>query len=622
MELKGSYIFDVEGDSLNPTKFHCTSINNLKSGKRVTLTDYDQMREFFLSAKVLIGHNIISWDIPQVERILGIKINATLIDTIWISYYLYPKRVKHGLESWGEDVGIPKPEVEDWENDTLEVYVHRCEQDVEINTRIWDDFWNKLFEIYGSEEEVMKFLKYLSFKAKIQEIQEKNKWKIDIEHVIRTKQELEFEKSEKIAAIQPHIPDKAEYKIRKRPKNLYKKDGSISALAVTWKALLEQEGYDVNLFEEIEEVKYIASYVQGNIGSTDQLKSWLFSLGWEPETFKTNKKKEEIPQVSLEHGQGLCPSVKRLFEIEPALEHLDGFYVLRHRIGILDGFLDKVDSEGYVQASFSGLTNTLRYQHRSPCVNLPKVGKAYADGIRASLIADEGTILCGSDLSGLEDRIKQHFIFMYDPEYVREMQRDDYDPHLSLALHNGTITQNQYDDYVNEIDTKTIKPIRDIFKNGNYACQYGAFPTRLSKTCGISLHEAQELWDAYWSKNSAITKTADGTKVKTIKDGTMWQQNPINGFWYSLRFEKDRFSTLVQGTASYIFDLWVGFIYQEHPILIGQFHDEFIARIFPEQRDWMEEVTRNSLEKVNNYLKLNVELDCDVQFGKRYSDIH
>ena len=51
--------------------------------------------------------------------------------------------------------------------------------------------------------------------------------------------------------------------------------------------------------------------------------------------------------------------------------------------------------------------------------------------------------------------------------------------------------------------------------------------------------------------------------------------------WYSLRFDKDRFSTLNQGTGAYCFDTWVKYILSKRPQLTGQFHDEVILEIKP-----------------------------------------
>ena len=102
----------------------------------------------------------------------------------------------------------------------------------------------------------------------------------------------------------------------------------------------------------------------------------------------------------------------------------------------------------------------------------------------------------------------------------------------------------------------------------------------------------------------------------------MWLLNPINGFWYSLRTTKDIFSTLVQGTASYVFDLWVEEILKQREQITAQFHDEVVLEITEGYEKQCEEIIRNAINIVNEKLPLNRELDVSVQFGKRYSEIH
>lgn len=104
--------------------------------------------------------------------------------------------------------------------------------------------------------------------------------------------------------------------------------------------------------------------------------------------------------------------------------------------------------------------------------------------------------------------------------------------------------------------------------------------------------------------------------------GQKWLKNPVNGFYYSLRKEKDRFSTLVQGTASYVFDLWVGFIRSKRPQLTAQFHDEIVICIREGFEDKARELLDWAINKTNKTLKLDRELSIGTQFGYRYSDIH
>ena len=43
----------------------------------------------------------------------------------------------------------------------------------------------------------------------------------------------------------------------------------------------------------------------------------------------------------------------------------------------------------------------------------------------------------------LEDKLKQSYIFPYDPKYVKSMDDKDYDPHLLLASSANLITKEE-----------------------------------------------------------------------------------------------------------------------------------------------------------------------------------
>lgn len=150
-------------------------------GKIVSYTDYDSMRKLFTEADVLIGHNITRFDIPVIERLLDIKVKAELIDTLALSWYLYPKRLKHGLEDWGEYFGVPKPKVDDWENLPLEEYVNRCQEDVKINKNLWKKIMKDLKKLYnGNMSEIKRLARYLQFKMDCAREQERSQWKLDV----------------------------------------------------------------------------------------------------------------------------------------------------------------------------------------------------------------------------------------------------------------------------------------------------------------------------------------------------------------------------------------------------------------------------------------------------------
>jgi hypothetical protein len=578
------------------------------------------MRKILTEADILICHNLIRFDVPIFERLLGIKIKAKLIDTLALSWYLYPLRNKHGLESHGEDLGIAKPVITDWSNQTQEEYEHRVSEDVKINVALWKKMFRYLLDIYGSDKEVWRLLDYLTLKMQFARLQEVSKVKVDIEYVNKSIAELEVLQSEKKVALIAAMPQVPEISIKTKPKRFINKDGSYSKLGQDWIALLTERGLPISHDGEVEIVK---GHEPGNPSSPEQLKSWLYSLGWVPRTFKYVKNKEtgelrEIPQINLEFGKGICESIKDLYEKEPRLELLDGLSVLQHRIGLLNGFL-RDQEDGWIKAQISGFTNTLRVKHTT-VVNLPKPEKLYAEPIRGSLIADEGYELCGSDMKSLEDRIKMHYIYPLDPKYVESMSTDDWDPHLEIAKTAGMATQEQVDKYKSGED-KSVKPIRDIAKNCGYACQYGAGVSRLMTTGGIDRSSAQRLHESYWSLNWSVKQVAEDQTVKTVND-QMWLYNPVSRFWYTLRYDKDRFSTLVQGTAAYVFDLWIKYILEQREQLSMTFHDEGVWHIRQGHRGKFTTMINKAIDKVNDEVKLNRKLEVDIQYGSRYSEIH
>ena len=199
------------------------------------------------------------------------------------------------------------------------------------------------------------------------------------------------------------------------------------------------------------------------------------------------------------------------------------------------------------------------------------------------------------------------------------MSTDDFDPHLDLALFAKAVTPEQVAAYKH--GDHTIKPIRSIYKNGNYACQYGAFPPKLAKTCGISLKKAEQVHKAYWDRNWSIKAVAQAQKVKTLGD-EKWLWNPVANLYYNLRHEKDIFSTLVQGTGVYCFDMWIAFVRQDRPQLTAQFHDEIVLEVLEGHRDEVREFLLEKEEMVNEVLQLNRRLDIGIEFGENYAQIH
>ena len=608
-------VADLEANGLNPDKIHCIVDN-----QGFATTDYNDMKDWVkrLTANdYLIGHNFCQYDSVVIKGLLNTDIKARLVDTLALSWYLFPRRTKHGLASWGEDFGIPKPVVDDWENLTPEEYLHRCKEDVKINTMLWELQKSKLEEVYGVDG-YWELIEYLTFKMDTVRLQEEIKWKLDVPKAIKLHAELEAKQLVAKDALEASMPEVPKYTKKKKPAKPYKIDGTLSATGTAWDKLTKEMGvnFDFNGIFEI-----LHGHVPPNAGSSSQVKDWLYSLGWKPETWKfirDGEKERKVEQIKTGEGE-LCPSIVRMIKDNPELGSLEELGVFTHRIGMIKGFL-KDEEDGYIIAGMQGLTNTLRLKHRT-CVNIPSPRAPYGTEIRSLLTARGGYELCGSDMSNLEGRIKEHYVYPYDPEFVETVNADGYDGHLAIAVQSGMMTEEEANQYKAGDKTDRLTAIRHNGKTANYACLYGAGAPTIARQTGLSKAQAKKLHTAYWQINKAVKVVAKEQLAKTIGDMT-WQLNPLNGFWYALRSEKDRFSTLVQGTATYCFDMWVMELRKKNIRLVAQFHDEVVVEVRAGFRDLITKDFKEAVQAVNKKLELNRDLDVDVEFGGNYSEVH
>ena len=614
---------DFESDGLldTVTKIHCMGLN--WDGKIMSTTSYDDMKKLLLREDCyFVGHNFMQYDRPLIKKILGLDVPySRFIDTLAISWALYPERNKHGLEAWGEDLGIKKPEVEDWENASEEVYLERVQEDTRINSALWDKMWGDLMSIYDSDEKAIEYCRYLSFKMHTLHLQEQTPFKLDITKCESNLKRLEGLKEEKIAIIESVMPKQAKKSKRTPPANPYKKDGTLSVTGNNWLKLTQEKGLP---FDHKEPIEVITGYAEPSANSPSQIKDWLFSLGWKPQIF-TDGANGKVPQV-YDDDKNVCSSVLKLAE---EAHHLEGLGVLKHRIGLLKGFLRDVDEDGYIYQSCRGFTSTLRLKHKQ-LVNMPKPSVIFGKEIRECLSVSDGMVLVGSDLSALEDKTKQGYIIKYDPEYVKQMQTEGYDPHLSFAEYAKAITKEDSDWFKEQkklehpTDQKRFDSIskkRHKYKQVNYMATYKVGAKKLSNYLDITIKEAKKMLDDYWGLNWSVKKFAESCKVKKVKNKS-WILNPMNGFYYELRSEKDRFSAVNQSTGSFIFDAWVKMCLNRGVVLTLQMHDEQAIICPPTESDNVKSVLKQCIDDVNDLLKLRIPMDCDAQVGKNYANVH
>jgi DNA polymerase III alpha subunit (gram-positive type) len=199
-------VFDIETNGLLDviTTIHCLTIVDVETNELYTFHNSDQLDRsgtllegltLLAKAEVIIGHNIINFDIPAIQKIYPQFNNSfkKYHDTFILSQMLYPNEMQmHGLEAWGRVIGIAKPEHEDWSKLTEEMLV-RNKEDVKINTVIWNKFkaeiqnpmWDKavaleykVYETYTKHQtywyiDVPKLQKYIKLLSRLYNIYER-----------------------------------------------------------------------------------------------------------------------------------------------------------------------------------------------------------------------------------------------------------------------------------------------------------------------------------------------------------------------------------------------------------------------------------------------------------------
>lgn len=423
----------------------------------------------------IVGHNFIPYDKPMFEKVLGMDLsNLMVIDTLAVSWYVNVFHKRHSLEVLGKDFDVVEKfqiDQSDWVKLTKKQAIERVTSDVEINKVVWEDMIDTLEDMYtlakaeidsGSvggkrisedevlhidslvglsvEEHVNRILTFLMFKMDVLSLQEKTGWHVDVPYLKDNIRELEVlvnAASETLEKVMPEIP---EYTPRNKPTRPYKKNGELSKAGENWERVqlslknkeVDERGTPLVRVKDNGDVEELKGYKPPNINSHSQVKDFLFSHGWKPETFdfkrddklfeawirskpkkgakqwEWNAWKESrpedraIPQIRKDgdDGKELCESVEELAESVPEIAVLEEYTVIKHRLDTLKGMLERV-ADGKIMAGWHGTTNTLRVKHRAPVVNLPAANKKYAYPIRGSFVAPKGFTLIGSDMSSL-----------------------------------------------------------------------------------------------------------------------------------------------------------------------------------------------------------------------------
>jgi len=280
------------------------------------------------------------------------------------------------------------------------------------------------------------------------------------------------------------------------------------------------------------------------------------------------------------------------------------------------------------------------------------------------MIAPEGYVCIGADLSSIEDKCKQISIFPYDPEYVKSMNVVGWDAHLNLGQKAGFFTPDEVqfykwfkskdktviigecpDSFLGLSDKQqheafeSLDKKRAISKTGTYSLTYGAGAAKVGEAANIPLKEAKSLHTGYWDINWSVKKFAEDRITKDVRgltwirkhkkagglttvNNSTWIWNEHSNLWLFLKNDKDRFSACNQNFGVKVFDIWCYFLLEAGIEPSFQSHDEVLWYCKEENVEEHKVILDKSVEKLNNYFKPPIPLEIDYKIGKNYAEVH
>ena len=571
-------VFDIEADGLKPTQVWVVVAQELCTGEtkvfmKDTLADFAHYVK--TEVKEVIGHNIIGYDIPVCQRLLGVDFShCKVTDTLVMSRLANPQREGgHSLDNWGTICGSAKMEHNDW-SCLSEDMVAYCKQDVSLNVLVYKRLLNEL-NGFGDES--------ICLEHEVQTIiakQIENGWLLDQQQCFLLLAELKEKKYELEEQVQKKFIPIATYVKTIQPK--VKKDGAFSTVGLkflgdNWTAVCGE-------FSRIE-------WPEFNLGSRQQIGKYLQRFGWKPNQFT------ETGQPIVD--EKVLSQVKDIPEAALIAEYL----LVQKRIAQVQSWLDAVEDDGRVHGYVnSNGAVTGRMTHSSPnMAQVPAVYSPYGKECRSCWVVPKGYTLVGCDASGLELRMLAHY--MDDKDYTHEIINGDI--HTANQIAAGL-------------------PTRDKAKTFIYAFLYGAGDAKIGSIVDGTKRDGSKLKAKFLSNTPALAALRD--RVGTAAErGHLYG---LDGRKLFIRSEHAALNTLLQSAGAIIMKKALQILDEYATIwgidykFVGNIHDEIQAEVRNDQSKEFGKLAVASIEAAGNYFGLRCPLSGEFKLGSSWAETH
>ena len=531
---------------------------------------------FLERADELIGHNIIEFDIPILERLFGLRISGKVTDTLVLSRLLYPDRPGgHSLGAWGERLRFPKGEFNDFQGYSTDMLEY-CRQDVRVNAAVFGALerelksgdWGRAVQLEHDIARIIAEQERTGFWFNKQQAEELiNGW------------------SSAIASSDADVLDSVGYRIvpGRTVNKPFKINGEHSAacLKASEESLIPLH-WIVGPFSSV-------VYAKPDLNSKQQQKELLLELGWQPENLTPSGQPK------------LDESILKIGSIGEALHTRN---VLSHRLSQVQGLLDITDENSRVHGGANPCgTPTGRMRH-SRIVNIPRVTSPYGNEIRSLFGVPNGKYLVGYDASSLELRMLAHYLG--NEEYNDRVCSDDKsnDAHTLAARVAGSTN-------------------RDLGKTINYALIYGAGDLKLGAIIGGTKADGarlrKNLYDEIPGLGDLVARVQRAARRGYLVG--------IDGRKLWVRGEHKALNTLIQAGGAVFMKTATVRLHQlaeglETAKKVVDIHDEAQWECGEEEVPLLSKLIHTSFNLAEQDLELFCPQEAEVKVGKNWAETH
>lgn len=593
------YYFDIETDGLleTLTKIHSLVLQNVDTGEVISLGPDRIVHgvEFLRDADEIIGHNIIKFDIPAIQKVYPwfqpkgcIRDTLVCCRVIWANIADWDKIQtrrgfpgklvgSHSLKAWGVRMGVLKGEfgeTTDWSEWTPEMQTY-CEQDVVVTAALWERIEAKNYSQQCIEIE-HEF-------ATIIAMQERHGFAFNEGEAVKLYQSLVKRRMELLKELQVAFPPE-EVTETFIPKVNSKKFGYVKGQPFTKRWMVEF-----------------------NPSSRQMIGARLKKLGWDPQEF-TPSGQPKIDETIL--SKLPYPEAKLLAE----------HFLVEKRIGQIaegDQAWLKLARAGRIHGSVN--TNgavTGRCTHSNPNVaQVPRVGSPYGAECRALFGVRPGYSLVGADLAGLELRCLAHFMSWYDDGAYGQ-----------VVLHGDVHTMNQ---------EAAGLPTRNDAKTFIYAFLYGAGDEKIGSIVS-PLASAEEmarigkrLKKNFLAKTPALKRLRETVKAQVEKNKSL---KGLDGRLLHVRSAHAALNTLLQSAGALIAKVATilayrnlssrGYKWGKDFALVAHVHDEVQLEVRKGLEEEVGKAVVEAMRQAGEYFAFRCPIDGEYKIGSNWKETH